>query len=354
MRTTRRHSSAALAAGATAVALLIAGCGGEAADKADAPSSTSSAAAPSGTTATSSSSSAASASESSESSSETSGQPSSTSEDQAPTSTSEDAQTSETASEPQSPSSSETSDATPSESSSSSTTEEPTDKPSDEATEKPDETKPDPGATSSVLQPTGDELKVGDSGPQVMAAQKRLAELGYFIPAPDGTYGAGTRQAVMAIQKVAGLGRDGVMGDKTRQAIIQGAKPAARTGAAKGVEIDLTRQVLMTVDGGKVSKVFNISSGNGEVYYAKGNKYRATTPTGSYTIYMERDGMHESRLELGSMYRPKYFDGGIAFHGSPFVPGFPASHGCVRVSNAGMDYLWDSWNAAKGTPVTVY
>jgi hypothetical protein len=34
------------------------------------------------------------------------------------------------------------------------------------------------------------------------------------------------------------------------------------------------------------------------------------------------------------------------------VPGYPASHGCVRTSNADQDFLWPTF--ANGTPVTVY
>jgi lipoprotein-anchoring transpeptidase ErfK/SrfK len=54
------------------------------------------------------------------------------------------------------------------------------------------------------------------------------------------------------------------------------------------------------------------------------------------------------------MYRPKYFTGGIAVHGSPSIPPVPASHGCVRVSNSAIDWLWDSWGLPIGTTVMVY
>ena len=42
------------------------------------------------------------------------------------------------------------------------------------------------------------------------------------------------------------------------------------------------------------------------------------------------------------MYRPRYFNGGIAVHGYGSVPPYPASHGCVRVSLAAMDWIWSS------------
>ena len=34
---------------------------------------------------------------------------------------------------------------------------------------------------------------------------------------------------------------------------------------------------------------------------------------------------------LGLLYNPVYFNGGIAVHGAPSVPNYPASHGCVRI-----------------------
>jgi hypothetical protein len=54
---------------------------------------------------------------------------------------------------------------------------------------------------------------------------------------------------------------------------------------------------------------------------------------------------------LGVLYRPKYFIRGVAVHGYPNVPAVPASHGCVRVTNAAMDWLWASGVMAMGTPV---
>ena len=44
--------------------------------------------------------------------------------------------------------------------------------------------------------------------------------------------------------------------------------------------------------------------------------------------------------DLGSLYRPKFIVGGVAIHGSPSIPNYPASHGCVRVANPVMDLIW--------------
>lgn len=196
------------------------------------------------------------------------------------------------------------------------------------------------------------EITFGEQGEHVAKLQEKLRRLGYQVGSADGVYGGETWQAVMALQKVAGLGRDAVVGEGTTKAVNDGVVPVSRFGGT-GIEVDLTRQVLLVVENGRVIRTFNASSGNGERYEAKGAVYVANTPTGNFGIYRQIDGYRESSLDLGSMYRPKYFTGGIAVHGSPSIPGYPASHGCVRVSNAAMDWIW-AWGAAPGTPVRVY
>ena len=62
---------------------------------------------------------------------------------------------------------------------------------------------------------------------------------------------------------------------------------------------------------------------------------------GLHDVYRERpEGWWEG--DLGQIYRPKYFVGGVAVHGSNSVPNYPASHGCVRVSVPAMDFIWDT------------
>ncbi len=197
-------------------------------------------------------------------------------------------------------------------------------------------------------------LRRGDEGEAVLALQQRLGELGYFVTGADGRFGAATQQAVWALQKAAGLRRDGLVGPATQAALAAGTRPSPRTGAGRAIEIDLDRQLLLAVDDGVVTRVVNASSGNNEYYEALGRTLRAVTPTGDYRVVRQINGNHESTLELGTMYRPKYFRGGWAVHGSGSIPPWPASHGCVRVSNAAMDWIWDTWGAPVGTAVVVY
>lgn len=185
-------------------------------------------------------------------------------------------------------------------------------------------------------------LRPGDKGWQVLAVQQRLSALGYWLGPTDGRYGDLTRQAVLALQKSAGLPRDGVVGARTRAALNAGIRPRARSTSGHVIEIDLTRQVLLVVDGGRVNRIINTSTGSGAWYTAPdGTRARADTPVGVFRTIWEVNGWRVS--PLGQLYRPKYFHlRGIAIHGYTSVPALPASHGCVRVSTPAMDMFWSS------------
>jgi peptidoglycan hydrolase-like protein with peptidoglycan-binding domain len=195
-------------------------------------------------------------------------------------------------------------------------------------------------------------LRSGAKGPRVVALQKRLTELGYWNGKADGTFGGQTQQAVFALQKAARLGRDGVVGPKTQQALDQGVRPKARSSKGRVIEISLKRQLLMLVDDGEVSQVFNTSTGSMERYEQNGATYLADTPSGKFRVSRQIDGWRHA--PLGLLWRPKYFNGGIAVHGANSVPPYPASHGCARLSISAMNYLWTSNKIPIDTRVWVY
>lgn len=220
----------------------------------------------------------------------------------------------------------------------------------------PSATKPTPKPSPTTPKPKpvpveGDTLHVGDAGPYVRSVQQRLSDLGYWNGTPDGQYGGLTAQAVMALQKAAGLGRDGVFGPSTRAALKAGVRPVSRIGGT-GIEIDKARQLLLVVRGGAVTMVLNTSTGSGQPYTSNGVQYTATTPVGTYSVFRSVD--HLDKGPLGDLWRPRYFNGGIAVHGAGSVPGFPASHGCARVTNAAMDMIWATNTMPIGSRVVVY
>jgi peptidoglycan hydrolase-like protein with peptidoglycan-binding domain len=214
--------------------------------------------------------------------------------------------------------------------------------------------KPTPSHSPSVKPSAGSDGKLtrGESGPEIVALQRRLAALGYWNGTADGEFGQLTTQAVYALQKAAGLDRDGTVGPKTREALDRGVRPKAKSKDGNRIEIDLKRQLLMIVDDGAVTTIFNTSTGSNENYEYEGETYLADTPTGKFTVSRQIDGWRHA--PLGELYRPKYFNGGIAVHGAYSIPPYPASHGCARLSIAAMDWLWNSGRVPVGMSVWVY
>jgi len=176
----------------------------------------------------------------------------------------------------------------------------------------------------------------------VLALQHRLVALGYWLGVPDGHFGTTTTHAVVAFQKAQGLSRDGIVGPVTAAALVRASRLQPRSHAGYLIEIDLSRQLLLVVDGGRVEWVFDTSTG----------AVPGTTPVGRFRVFRQVDGY--DRSPLGVLYRPKYFYDGVAIHGYPSVPATPASHGCVRVTNEAMDWFWSSGALPVGTVVWVY
>ena len=196
-------------------------------------------------------------------------------------------------------------------------------------------------------------LRNGSKGAEVKALQERLTELGYWNGKADGKFGGTTTQAVYALQKAAGLSRDGVVGDRTKKALEQGVRPKARSSTGYVVEIDKKKQLLMLVRDGVVEQTFNTSTGSGERYEnASGGTSIASTPKGKFAVGRQIDGWRNA--PLGMLWRPKYFNGGIAVHGAKSVPPYAASHGCARLSISAMNYLWKNDKLPLKTKVWVY
>jgi cytoskeletal protein RodZ len=64
-------------------------------------------------------------------------------------------------------------------------------------------------------------LKPGDTGAQVKALQRALAQLGYSVGKVDGDYGTTTKTAVAQFQTAQKLTADGIFGPATRAALIK-------------------------------------------------------------------------------------------------------------------------------------
>lgn len=195
-------------------------------------------------------------------------------------------------------------------------------------------------------------MQYGSTGSDVRAVQTSLAAAGFWCGSADGSYGALTQQAVMALQKAYGARRTGRVDYWTWTKVHLRRRTYSRY-RYDGIEIDKTRQLLLVVRGAAVHSVFNTSTGNGEWFSYQGRWVRATTPSGTFSIF--RGGSNGWDYgALGGLYRPRYFNGGIAIHGSPSIPGYAASHGCCRLTTRAQDHLLATGRLAIGTKVRVY
>lgn len=208
---------------------------------------------------------------------------------------------------------------------------------------------PIPGET--IPNPPPMDLVPGSSGSEVSSLQEELTEAGFFPGEIDGVFGQATLGAVYAFQKLYGMERTGTFRTEDWPLLdreIRGPGPAPEPDR---VEIDLSRQVMYLIEAEEVTGVFPVSSASGAAYRnASGRLINANTPEGRFTFQRSRGGWWESYL--GFLYRPYYFYGGYAIHGSSSVPPFPASHGCVRVPIEDMDFL--ATRLEMGMPIYLY
>ena len=187
-------------------------------------------------------------------------------------------------------------------------------------------------------------LEPGDQGTRVGALQERLIELKMLRrDQADGNYNDATVAAVMAFQKSADLDRDGISGPKTLDA-VNGATVKEPTPFTKQkadhVEISISKQLAQIVKGGKVIRVISISSG----------KDGLDTPTGTFAVYSKNSHAY-SKIYHSPMPMASFFSGDFAMHQSDSVPGYRASHGCVRIPAAFANELYAF--TTIGMPVVV-
>ena len=203
--------------------------------------------------------------------------------------------------------------------------------------------------TTTKPKPAG--LGPGSKGPEVKAIQEALAAPRFSVGAIDGVYAGMTTHAVMAFQKAHGMSRTGRATPDVIAKINSAGTlgPMMPGGGANRVEIDLKRQILQLYKGGELVTVLSVSTGNNKRFCVDGECATAVTPGGSYRATRKIKGIRVSRL--GKLWNPVYFNGGIAIHGSPSVPAYPASHGCVRIPIPVSE--WFHSQVPVGTPVYV-
>ncbi|MFQ5966954.1 MAG: L,D-transpeptidase family protein [Acidimicrobiia bacterium] len=212
----------------------------------------------------------------------------------------------------------------------------------------------EPGVRPPFVDPIeylGPEVRPKDRGVWVTELHKALRRAGFSIYDREGVYGWSTAAAVRVFSKVHNISDEPGFEARSWELLVDGTPVPGPGGEDHRIEIDLSRQIMYLVENSDVKAVLPVSTASGGKYENFfGQIVTARTPEGRFELYNRRFGWYESYL--GEMYNPFYFTGGYAIHGSPSVPWYPASHGCVRVRMS--DMRWLKERLEIGIPVYVY
>ena len=134
-------------------------------------------------------------------------------------------------------------------------------------------------------------LKVGSRGDDVKRLQENLNTLGYNAGKPDGIFGNGTKNAVIAFQKAKGLSADGIVGTNTQKAITKALndKAAANSGVlkvgSKGEKVTTLQKNLNTLgyNVGTVDGVFGNKTRDAVIAFQKAKGLKADGMVGTNT-----------------------------------------------------------------------
>ena len=160
---------------------------------------------------------------------------------------------------------------------------------------------------------------------------KRLIELGFLAClAASAAAHPVSHQKLSVIERAARLGP----GQFVWEAEVASTGPVF-------LVIDLTRQRVLLYRGGVPIAASTISSGS------KGRE----TPTGLFTI-LQKEVVHRSRTydDAPMPYMQRLTWKGVAMHAG-HDPGYPASHGCIRLPRGFAKRLYDV--TKLGTPVMI-
>lgn len=177
----------------------------------------------------------------------------------------------------------------------------------------------------------------------IAALQRKLIRLRYLQPGlADGVYGNRTLQSVMAFQGWVGLPRTGYMDAASWKALQRAKVPVSHGHNRKHMEVYISKQVLLLIGKlGNVKRAIHVSTAGVPGY---------STPTGIFHIYRKEIMSWSNQFSAWLPYAD-YFTGGYAFHEYPDVPGYPASHGCIRIADGDAQVVWGF--ATIGTRVTI-
>lgn len=97
------------------------------------------------------------------------------------------------------------------------------------------------------------------------------------------------------------------------------------------IVVSRSAQTYTVIDGGKVLKTGKVSTG----------KHGHATPTGRFSVHAKYTKVRSERYGADMKYAMLFKGSLYAIH-QGVVPGYPASHGCVRVPAKDARYLFSS------------
>ncbi len=187
-------------------------------------------------------------------------------------------------------------------------------------------------------------------GPDVLAVQRRLKELGFDPYGLDGIFGPMTEQAVMAFQRSRGMTPDGVVRERTYRAL--GFSPVRPTPPAPGGPWGRPGDVSILID--TAARRLHVFSGRRRirVWPCAVGKPSTPTPVGRWEIVTKV--VDPDWKVLGTRWMGLDIPtGNYGIHGTnnPASIGHAVSNGCVRLHNRHVEELFD-W-VVIGTPVRI-
>ena len=118
-------------------------------------------------------------------------------------------------------------------------------------------------------------------------------------------------------------------------------RPGHTGSEVNSIVLDLSRQMAFAYGDAGLIAISTISSGD----------KNHLSPVGIYGV-MEKQRMHRSRKydDAPMPFMQRINDGGVALHGGA-LPGYPASHGCIRLPHAFAQQLFGA--TELGTSVMI-
>ncbi len=184
--------------------------------------------------------------------------------------------------------------------------------------------------------------------------ENTLRYLGLSVGKVDGIFNESTRRAFCQWRELTGQRPTRHLLSIAERNWVKAVKPLrVPANLDAGLNLNITCQSIAWV--GRDSSTGSLMLKG--VFAASSGKPGYTTPNGIFRIFSQVNAWQESNIYAGAMmYRPKYFNGGRAIHGSAsdsLVKTYPASHGCVRILHSAVNKLWAA-GVGIGTEVQVY